>query len=151
MKFGIKKQDSNAGSDLDIFRRSISDLFDDFFSLKPSGFFDHDWVPAIDVREDNKMIYVKAEMPGMEEKDIDVRIEKGMLTISGEKSEERRENDDKRVIITERKYGSFHRSLRLPEGVKLDGVKAGFKNGVLTIEIPREKPVEPKKLKINVS
>lgn len=151
MKFGIKKRDNNAGSDLDLFKRSISDLFDDFFSLKPSGFFDYDWVPAIDVQEDNKMIYVKADMPGLEEKDIDVSIEKGMLSIRGEKSEERRDSNDKRAIITERKYGSFHRSLRLPDGVKLDEVKASFKNGVLAIEIPREKPVEPKKLKINVS
>jgi len=150
MNFGIKKRDNSNGSDLDIFRRGISNLFDDFFSLKPTNFFDSDWVPAIDVQEDNKGIYVKADMPGIDEKNLEVSIENNVLSIKGEKTEERREGDEKRSLIVERKHGSFQRSIRLPEGIKSNEVKAEFKNGVLTLNIPKEKVEEQRKIKINV-
>jgi len=150
MKLGIKKSDNVQGSELDIFRRNISDLFDDFFSLKPSGFFDSSWVPAIDVDEDNKGIYIKAEIPGIDEKNLEVNVENNILTIKGEKSEESRRGDDKRSLIMERRYGSFQRSIRLPEGIKSDQIKAEFKNGLLTLDIPKEKMEEPKKIRINV-
>jgi len=150
MNFGIKKRDNSNGSDLDIFRRGISNLFDDFFSLKPTNFFDSDWVPAIDVQEDNKGIYVKADMPGIDEKNLEVSIENNVLSIKAEKTEERREGDEKRSLIVERKHGSFQRSIRLPEGIKSNEVKAEFKNGVLTLNIPKEKVEEQRKIKINV-
>ena len=85
----------------------------------------------------------------MDEKNIDVKIENNYLTIKGEKSEERHEDNDIRAIITERKFGSFQRTIRLPESIIADKVKAVFKNGVLTIDIPKEKIEEPKKIKIN--
>jgi len=151
MNFGIKKRDNSYGSDLDIFRRGISNLFDDFFSLRPTGFFDSDWVPAIDVQEDNKGIYVKADMPGIDEKNLEVAIENNILSIKGEKTEERREGDEKRSLIIERKHGSFQRSIRLPEGIRTGEVKAEFKNGVLTLNIPKEKIEEQRKIKINVN
>ena len=150
MKFGIKKREDIPGSELDTFRRSISDLFDDFFSLKPAGLFDSDWVPAVDVHEDEKGIYVKADIPGMDEKNLEVNIQNNILTIKGEKSEERRESNNRRALMTERRYGSFQRSIRLPEGIKADRVKAEFKNGVLNIDIPCEHAEPAKKIKITV-
>jgi HSP20 family protein len=150
MKLGIKKRDNVQGSELDIFRSNISDLFDDFFSLRPSGFFDSSWVPAIDVDEDNKGIYVRAEIPGIDEKNLEVNVENGILTIKGEKNEESRGGDDKRSLVMERRYGSFQRSLRLPDGIKADQIKAEFKNGLLMLDIPKEKTEEPKKIRINV-
>jgi len=150
MQFGIKKRDNSYGSEIDAFRRSISNLFDDFFSIKPVTMFDTDWMPSIDVHEDAKGIYVKAEIPGMDEKNIDVNIENNFLTIKGEKTEEKREGDDKLHLVTERKFGSFQRTIRLPEGIKTDKIRADFKNGVLSIDIPRDKAEEPKKIKINV-
>ncbi len=150
MQLGIKKRDNSYGSEIDAFRRSISNLFDDFFSIKPVSLFETDWMPSIDVHEDANGFYVKAEIPGMDEKNIDVNIENNFLTIKGEKTEEKREGDDKRYLVTERKFGSFQRTLRLPEGIKTDKIKANFKNGVLTIDIPRDKAEEPKKIKINV-
>jgi HSP20 family protein len=149
MQFGLKKR-NNFDTEIDTFRRSISNLFDDFFALKPSSMFDSEWVPSIDVHEDSKGIYVKAEIPGIEEKNLDVNLENNILTIKGEKNEERREDNDKKTIIMERKYGSFQRSIRLPEGIKADKIKAEFKNGVLNIDIPKDKVEETKKIKINV-
>ncbi len=150
MQFGLKKRDNTYGSEIDVFRRSISDLFDDFFTIKPGSMLETDWVPSIDVHEDTKGIYVKAEIPGMDEKHIDVNIDNNYLTIKGEKTEEWREGNDKRSLVTERRFGSFQRTIRLPEGINTDKVKADFKNGVLTIDIPKNKEEEPKKIKINV-
>jgi HSP20 family protein len=150
MQLGLKKRDSSYGSEIDAFRRSISNLFDDFFAIKPGSMFETDWMPSIDVHEDSKGMYIKAEIPGMDEKNIDVNIENNFLTIKGEKAEERREGNDKRSLVTERRFGSFQRTIMLPEGIKTDKVKADFKNGVLSIDIPKEKAEEPKKIKINV-
>jgi len=149
MRFGIKKRDNILGSDLEMFRKSISNLFDEFFSLKPTGFFDADWMPAVDVREDSKGVYVTADIPGIDEKNLEVNIEDNILTIKGERFEEHKGGDDKRAIISERSYGAFQRSITLPRGVKGEEAKAEFKNGVLRITIPREKQVEIKKIKIS--
>ena len=148
MNFGIKKRDN--GSEIEAFRRSISNIFDDFFSLKPVSMFDSDWVPAVDIHEDAKGIYIKADVPGIEEKDLDVNIENNILTIKGEKCEETRHGDEKTAIMMERTCGSFQRSIRLPDNIKNDNVRAEFKNGVLKIDIPKEKREEPKKIKISV-
>ncbi len=150
MKFGIKKRDDALVSDIDLFRKSISDLFDDFFALKHGSLYDSDYIPAVDVKEDEKNIYVKADIPGIDEKNLNVNIEKNILTIRGEKSEERRDDRDKKVLIMERKYGSFQRSLRLPDGINSEGIRANFKNGVLSIDIPKEKTEEPKKVTISI-
>lgn len=150
MQFGLKKRDSSNGSEIDAFRRSISNLFDDFFTIKPGSMFETEWIPSIDVHEDARGIYVKAEMPGLDEKNIEVNVENNYLTIKGEKREERREGNDQRILVTERKFGSFQRTIRLPEGIKADKVKADFTNGVLSIDIPKEKIEEPKKIKINI-
>jgi HSP20 family protein len=151
MKFGIKKRDEAYVSDIDLFRKSISDLFDDFFALKHGSLYDSDYIPAVDVKEDEKNIYVKADIPGIDEKNLNVNFEKNILTIRGEKSEERRDDRDKKVLIMERKYGSFQRSSRLPDGINSERTKANNKNGVLTIDIPRERIKKPKKVKISVS
>lgn len=150
MKFGIKKREDAFDSDIDLFRKSISDLFDDFFEVKKGSLYDSDYMPAIDVREDDRNIYIKADVPGIDEKNLSVNIENNILTIKGEKSEERRDEKDKKVLIMERKYGSFQRSIRLPEGIHSNSIKANFKNGVLSIDIPREKIDESRKVKISV-
>lgn len=151
MKFGITRRNKEIGSEMDVFKKNISNLFDDFFSLETTGFNDWNWAPAIDVVENKKEIHVKAELPGLEEKDINVQVEGDVLTISGEKKEERREESkEKNYLFCERTFGSFSRSIRLPEGVKTDEINARFKNGVLEIDIPREKVEETKKIKIEL-
>lgn len=131
-------------------RREMDSFFDDFFTLKPTAFFASEWAPSIDVDEDEKSIRVKADMPGMNEKDISVVVENGVLTISGEKKEETEKKDGKRSILTERRFGSFRRAVTLPDGVDTGAIKAEFKNGVLTVDIPREEKAQPQRISIKV-
>lgn len=133
----------------DRFEKQLSQLFDDFFEMKPSSLFETRWMPSIDVDEDENGIHVKAEIPGIEEKDLHVVIEQNMLTISGEKSEEKK-SENKRYVVSERQFGSFYRSIALPEGIDANKITAKFKNGVLHIEIPRTEEAKPKKITIDV-
>ena len=150
MRFGITKKNRAPETEIDIFRKNISTLFDDFFDPVPTGFFDSDWIPAVDIEENDNGISVKAEIPGMNEKDIRVTIEKNMLTISGEKKEEREEKKNRRVV-SERRYGTFSRSFQLPAGIKRDEIKADFKNGILTISMPKAESEKNKKIEISVN
>lgn len=152
MKWGLTRKTNDQDYSVDSFHKEIDRVFNDFFSFEPSAFFKSDWLPKVDVREDEKEINVTAELPGIDEKDLNVSLEQGMLTISGEKKSEREERDKKKnYVISERHYGSFSRSIALPEGVKADKIKAEFKKGILKIEIPKDETVQPKKITINVN
>jgi HSP20 family protein len=149
MKWGISRRGKDSEHSVDLFRKNFNSLFDDFFSTSPSALFDSDWLPIIDVEEDEREIHVQAEMPGLEEKDINVTLDRNILTISGEKKEERdEENKEKKYALSERRFGSFSRSITLPEGVKTDEIKAKFKKGVLNIRVPRDKKKQAKKIEI---
>lgn len=152
MNWGLARRNRNSDTGLDLFRRDMSRVFDDFFSLTPSSLFKNEWMPSIDVEEDDDAIHVKAEIPGIDEKDIDVSLENNVLTIKGEKREERKEEDKKKnFIFSERKFGSFSRSITLPDGIKGDEVKAVFKKGVLKIDLPRDEERKPRKIDINAN
>jgi len=88
-------------------------------------------------------------MPGIDEKDLDVRLEYNVLVLSGEKKEEKKE-EKKNYVFSERKYGSFYRTIALPEGAKTDKIKTTFKKGILSIEIPKDEVKEAKKIPIEV-
>jgi HSP20 family protein len=92
--------------------------------------------PQVDVRETDEEVEVVAELPGMDEKDVEVRVAEGALVIRGEKSSER-EADEKGYILRERSFGHVERLVPLPEGLDLDEAKARFKKGVLEITIPK--------------
>jgi HSP20 family protein len=97
-----------------------------------------DWMPKVDVSETKDSVVVKAETPGMEAKDIQVSLQENVLTITGEKKQEKEEKEkDERYHRVERSYGSFSRSMRLPAGVESGKVNATFKNGVLTVTLPK--------------
>ena len=137
------------------FRREMDRLFDDFFgrSFMPTRWampeVQGDLMPEIDVKENGKQMVLTAELPGMEEKDIDLSVSDGVLTLKGEKKvENSEEKGDYRVM--ERRYGSFERSFSLPESVKEDAIKASFDKGVLTITMPKkaESKKSEKKIKI---
>ncbi len=151
MKLALtRKNDTTNG--LGVFGREIDRFFNNFFEIEPSGFFHEPWYPQIDVVEDENAIHVKADMPGLTEKDIELTVENGILTIAGERKEERREEDEKkRYIVSERCYGSFTRSLSLPEGIKAEEIKANFKDGVLNVEIPKSEEVKPKRITVTVN
>lgn len=153
MRWGLtRRNETPVNNNLDSLRRDIDRVFDDFFSFSPANLYDSEWMPRLDVDDDGEKIMVTAEIPGMDEKNLDVSIENNVLTIAGEKEEERKEEDKKgKPIVSERRFGSFKRTVSLPQGIKADDVKAKFKNGVLSLEIPRDESQKPKKIDVKLS
>ncbi len=109
-------------------------------------FRDRSWsiAPAVDVTEKDKEFEVTAELPGLDEKDVEVKLANGNLTIKGEKKEEKEERK-KDYYVSERRYGSFVRSFPLPEGVNPDKIEASFAKGVLTIKLPKTAEAQAEK------
>lgn len=105
--------------------------------------------PAVDVVEKEGAWAITAELPGLDQKAVDVSIADDVLTLKGEKTESRDE-DDRGTHVSERRYGSFARSFRLPEGVDRDGIVATFADGVLTVTIPKIATAKPEEKKIEV-
>jgi HSP20 family protein len=95
-----------------------------------------DWAPSMDISETKDSLVVKVEVPGMDQKDIEISLQENLLTIKGEKRQEKEEKDE-RYHRVERSYGAFTRSVRLPVGVDGSKVAATFKNGLLTVTLPK--------------
>ena len=127
----------------------INRLFDAFMSPLDTAETHSAMVPKLDVAELKDRFEIKAELPGMEEKDIDLSIEDGLLTISGEKKAETEEKD-KGYYLKECSYGTFSRSVRLPDNIADDKIEAKFKKGVLTIDLPKKAITPPKSRKIAI-
>jgi HSP20 family protein len=108
------------------------------------------WNPAVDIFETENEVVIKAELPGMEAKDIDIRLENNVLTLKGERhfSAETKEENYHRV---EREYGTFSRSFSLPSAVKEDKIKADYKDGMLKVTLPKKEEVKPKAIKIEAA
>ncbi|ABW68326.1 Hsp20/alpha crystallin family protein [Desulfosudis oleivorans] len=107
-----------------------------------------EWSPAIDVSETEAAYLVKAELPGLDKEAIDISINDGVLTVSGEKKMETREEKEN-YILTESRCGSFSRSFTLPADASTDNVDATFTNGVLTISVPKSEAARPRKIKVS--
>jgi len=133
------------------FRKEMDNLFEKFFenSFLPSKefFSEKEWFPKLDVSEGKSNITVKAEIPGVDAKDIDLSISGKTLTIKGEKKEEKEEKE-KNYHRVERSYGSFYRTVELPAEVDSVNVDASYKKGVLTIELKKTKESEVKKIEV---
>ena len=127
--------------------RDIYDFMDRFFSRAPFGEFTTEWVPSVDVSETDGEITVRAELPGMDSKDLDVNVAGDLLSIKGEKKEEE-EKKDKGYYFSESYFGSFQRNIRLPSEVQSDKVQAKFKDGILNITLPKSEETKPKKVQI---
>jgi HSP20 family protein len=152
MKWGLSHRPYDSNTGLDLFRKDVNNLFNDFFSFHPTSLFENEWLPSVDVKEKDHAISIIADIPGLSEKEIEVTIEKNVLTISGEKKEEKKEeNKDQRYILSERRFGSFRRSIHLPGNIIQDQIKAEYKNGVLNIEIPKDVDVNAKKIEIKAN
>jgi HSP20 family protein len=106
--------------------------------------------PAMDIVEKDGAFEVTAELPGLDAKDIDVQLTNGMLTIKGEKLEEKEEKAKGRYV-SERRYGSFRRTLQVPGGVDADKIEASYKSGVLTVTLPKSPEAQKKEKTIPVS
>ena len=105
------------------------------------------FVPPVDVYEDDHTISLQAELPGMEEKDLDIRLENNILTISGERKFEKEDRQENFHRI-ERQYGRFSRSFTLPSAVDAEKIRADFENGILHITMPKSEEARPKQIKI---
>jgi len=108
------------------------------------------FVPAVDIYEDAKKLVLKLEIPGIEEKDLDVRVEGSTLTVKGERKFEAEETEQNFHRI-ERSYGSFFRAFTLPSTVDAANVKASYNTGVLRLELEKKPEAQPKQIKINVA
>lgn len=130
---------------------SLSTVLDDFFRMAPADLMGGEVFPKLDVHEDDKAVHVKAEIPGLDEKDLNVTLKENTLTISGEKKEEKKEEvKNRNYYYCERSFGSFSRTIVLPEGIKADEVKANYRNGILDIELPKGEKARPKKVNVEV-
>lgn len=136
-------------------QREVNQLFDDFFrevDVAPFGFVGgplKTFSPSIDIKETDEEIIVKAELPGMDEKDVDVNLLEDRLTIKGEKKEEK-EDKGSDYHRMERSYGSFNRVIVLPERIDTKKADALFKNGVLTVTLPKAEGAKVKGQKIPI-
>ncbi len=103
----------------------------------------------MDLAEKDNAYEISAELPGLDEKNIEIKLSNGTLTIKGEKTEEKEERE-KEYYLSERRYGSFHRSFRVPEGVDTDKIDARFAKGVLTVTLPKSAEAKKNEKKISV-
>ncbi|HUJ16064.1 MAG TPA: Hsp20/alpha crystallin family protein [Thermoanaerobaculia bacterium] len=137
---------------LNDFRTLQARFFEPFFGR--FNFMDDEltttaWAPPVDVAEESDKLLVRVEVPGMDEKDLKVNFEDGLLTITGERQFEK--NDNRNYHRIERSYGSFVRAFSLPRTVDASKITATYRNGVLEIEIPKLEEAKPKQIQINVN
>ena len=136
--------------------REIEDMFDRYtrsMGWPPNGgqelVVKKDWSPRVDIAETEKEFSIELEIPGVEKEDVKVAVENGMLSIAGERKQEK-EEEGKKFHRLERYYGSFQRSFTLPENVDKSNIKATFKDGLLNLEIPKIEAAQSKTLEIKV-
>ena len=107
------------------------------------------FVPAVDIYEDARKVVLKLEVPGIEEKDLDIRVENNTLTVKGERKFEKEEKEENFHRI-ERRYGTFYRAFTLPSTVDTEHVQANYQNGILKVELSKKPEAQPKQIKVNV-
>ena len=136
--------------ELDSFRREMDNLWSKFFGEAPlARTFTEEWSPTVDISERKNDYLIKAEHPGVDEKDVSVSISADILTIKGEKKKEEEEKDEHHYRA-DRYYGSFERSFRIPTGVKADKIDATFDKGVLKVTVPKAEEAKKKEITVKV-
>jgi HSP20 family protein len=134
---------------LDDFDRDFDSLVQNFFGPSRGGALANaDWAPMLDVKEGKDEITVKADLPGLKKEEIQVNVDNGVLTISGERKHEEKSEDEGWHRV-ERSYGSFRRSVRLPQDVESSKVKAEYKDGVLSVTLAKSEASKPKAIKVD--
>jgi len=144
----ITRRDQSRGFTL---QDQVNRLFEDSFTRDRPGHADlATWAPAVDIYETENELVVKADLPDLQDKDIDVRVEGNTLTIRGERRFEKDVSEDSYLRI-ERAYGSFMRSFSLPNTVSSENIRADYRNGVLTLHMAKREESKPKQIKISIS
>jgi HSP20 family protein len=127
----------------------VNSLLRDFNDGAEGALTTASFVPAVDIYEDAQKVVLKLEVPGIEEKDLDVRVENHTLTVKGERKFEKEEKEENFHRI-ERRYGSFYRAFTLPSTVDTEAVQASYNAGVLKLELKKKAEAQPKQIKVNV-
>lgn len=136
--------------DLSEFQNRLSSFFGRSLPTRQEqGGVGSQWMPAVDIIEDDKEFCVKAELPEVRKEDVHVMVENGVLTLHGERKFEK-EQKNRRYHRLERSYGSFTRSFSLPEGADAGKVRAEFKDGVLQVHMPKSESAKPKQVEVKV-
>ena len=126
-------------------------LFQDSLSRLFSEPASRPWSPAVDILETENELVLKADVPDVDPKNVGIQVENGTLTLKGERKFEQEKNGHKGYHRIERSYGAFVRAFSLPETVNVDQVKADYKNGVLTITLPKKEVAKPKTINVEIS
>jgi HSP20 family protein len=133
-----------------VLRNRLNPLFGGLSTETESPVTPASFTPAVDVYEDDKKVVLKLDVPGLEEKDLDVNVEKNTLTVKGERKFENEEKEENFHRI-ERRYGSFYRAFTLPTTVDTETADASYNAGVLKIELTKKPEAQPKQIKVNVA
>jgi len=134
----------------DRFNQLFNQTFSQVFGPEGKELTKGSWAPAVDIYETGNNLFIKAELPGIDPKDVDVRVENGTLSISGERKIEKDVNEGNYHRV-ERSYGSFVRSFNLPPTISTDNVQAEYKDGILTLTMAKREEAKPKSIKIQVA
>ena len=126
----------------------LNRLFNDFFGRASQEQNLTTWAPAVDIYENGHELVVKADLPDIKPEELDIRVENNILTIRGERKFEKKV-DEKNYLRVERAYGSFARSFSLANTVNIDAIKAEYRDGVLTLSVPKREEAKPKQIKVN--
>jgi HSP20 family protein len=138
-------------NELNRIRNEIGHFLEDPFSMiSPATSFFEGWAPTVDIFEDKDKVTVRAELPGMKKEDIDLSLEGNTLSISGERKEEE-ERKEGETYRSERFFGRFQRSITLPAAVDSSKVQATYKDGVLTVELPKSEETKAKQIEVKTS
>ncbi len=131
----------------------IKQVFDRFFNqddTDASAVATAQWVPRVDLKEESGRFVIYADLPGIDPKDIEVQMDKGILSIKGERSSEST-TETERFSRVERRYGSFHRRFALPDSADPEGITASGRNGVLEIVIPKRPETTPRRIQVDAT
>jgi HSP20 family molecular chaperone IbpA len=120
-----------------------------FWRMRPPMWHQDEWLPDMDMFEEEGKVVVRLDLPGMKREDIDVAVEGDMLVVRGQRQEDK-EIKEENYYCAERAPGAFYRSIRIPEGTSPDAIEAAYKDGVLEVRLPRPVTAEPKKLKVSI-
>ncbi|MGC2324772.1 MAG: Hsp20/alpha crystallin family protein [Terriglobales bacterium] len=135
--------------ELNVLQERMNRLFQDYAPRGEQELTAGSFAPPVDIYEDEQNVTLKVEVPGLDPKDVDVRVENNTLTIRGERKFEKDEKEENFHRV-ERHYGAFVRSFTLPNTVDTDNVKADYENGVLKIQLAKRAEAKPKQIKVNV-
>lgn len=130
-------------------QREVNRLFDTrrLFDEEETGLMTSDWMPAVDIKEENDRYLIHADLPGVDPKDIEITMENGILTLKGQRASEKKEESEKYKRV-ERIRGTFLRRFSLPDTVQADKITAKCKDGVLEVEVPKGAAAQPRKINV---